>query len=213
MTACRLLLCSDKGSMFRWETSLCRQEAKRQGVPTSPRTTAVSQQLLLFSNHSLLAAWLIIHLLRATQQAFMYITFALFISWASGLPPHFHVPPASQAESSRHHHMIPGSPSFAARVVYSSHSALLLSIIIKQNQMIPHIVQLDLSFLYLPPTSSLLIFLCLSHVNVFAATYDPFMLKMVALKQRLYYSLRGCLLCHNTVINCSKSLRLQWYRP
>lgn len=68
--------------------------------------------------------------------------------------------PASQAHGSRHHHMIPGSPSFAVRVVYSSHSAVLLSIIIKQNQVIPHnsLESLPLFFKLITSFFSLLIF-------------------------------------------------------
>ncbi|KAF3840073.1 hypothetical protein F7725_018790 [Dissostichus mawsoni] len=69
---------------------MLRQDPKLQGVPPSPHTTTVSQQLLLFSDHSLHAARLIIHLMRAMQPAFMYIS-PLFISWAPAFPPHFPV--------------------------------------------------------------------------------------------------------------------------
>lgn len=63
-----------------------------------PRHTAtVAQQLLFFSNHSLLVSWLIIHHLRGRQRAFMYTTpVAVFIRRVSGLPQHFHVCPLSR---------------------------------------------------------------------------------------------------------------------
>lgn len=146
------------------ETSLCRQEAKRQGVPTSPHTTAVSQQLLLFSNHSLLAAWLIIHLLRATQQAFMYITPSLCLS----------VGPLACHHTSMflllHRRRVPGTITWyparhrlrcALFTVPTVPFCCPLSSSKIQWFHIPHIVQLDLSLLYVPPKSSLLIFLCL----------------------------------------------------
>lgn len=89
-------------------------------------TATVTQELLLFSNHSLLISWLIIHHLRGKQRAFMYTTLvAVFIGRISGLPRHFHVCPLSQGESFRQHHVIAGSPLFAVCSVYSSHSALL----------------------------------------------------------------------------------------
>lgn len=96
----------------------------------------------------------------------------MFISWASAFPPHFPVRPASQGESSRHHHMIPGSPSFAVCVVYSSHSALLLSIIIKQNQMIPqdsYSRSLSLLITFVLP---LVAFLCLSLANEYRVCHN-----------------------------------------
>lgn len=99
-------------------------QRKRRSARASPphHTATVTQQLLFFSNHSLLVSWLIIHHLRGKQRAFMY---AVFIRRVSGLPRHFHVCPLSRGESYRQHHVIAGSPSFAVRTVYSSHSALL----------------------------------------------------------------------------------------
>lgn len=103
-------------------------QRKRRSARASPphHTATVTQQLLFFSNHSLLVSWLIIHHLRGKQRAFMYTTpVAVFIRRVSGLPRHFHVCPLSRGESYRQHHVIAGSPSFAVRTVYSSHSALL----------------------------------------------------------------------------------------
>lgn len=103
-------------------------QRKRWSARASPphHTATVTQQLLFFSNHSLLVSWLIIHHLRGKQRAFMYTTpVAVFIRRVSGLPQHFHVCPLSRGESYRQPHVIAGSPSFAVRVVYSSHSALL----------------------------------------------------------------------------------------
>lgn len=89
-------------------------------------TATVTQQLLFFSNHSLLISWLIIHHLRRKQRAFIYTTpVAVFIGRISSLPRHFHVCPLSQGEIYRQHHMIASSPSFVVCAVYSSHSALL----------------------------------------------------------------------------------------
>lgn len=83
----------------------------------------------------------------------MHYPFALFISWASAFPPHFPFA-LLHRESSWHHHMIPGSPSFAVRVVYSSHSGLLLSIIIKRNQIIPQDRDLGFPYFSLLPSRS-----------------------------------------------------------
>lgn len=106
-------------------------------------TTTVSQQLLLFSNHSLHAAWVIIHLLRATQQAFMYITPSLCLS-VGPLPFHhtsqFALP---QMELHRHDHTLLTIVCGERRL----QSALLSTI--KENQMIPQDGQGPLSSLFL----------------------------------------------------------------
>lgn len=121
--------------------SPCAGEVGSARASPPHHTATVTKQLFVFSNHSLLISWLIIHHLRGKQRAFMYTTpIAVFIGRVSGLPG-FHVCPLSQGESYRQHHMIAGSPSFAVCTVYSSHSALLCF-----HQMSPLV--LDFVFLF-----------------------------------------------------------------
>lgn len=195
--------------MFRWERPPCEeQEPKWQGVPTSPHTTTVSQQLLLFSNHSLHAAWLIIHFLRAMQQAFMYITPPLCLSF--GPLPFHHTSPFApfHRQSSRHHHMIPGSPSFAVCVVYSSHSALVLSIIIRQNQrnstrqVETWACFASLFFTYHFSTQ----YLCSSHVNQYCIRHKKWPLNDEDSKLSIIAFKELCVCCTATMQNktCSQ---------
>lgn len=155
------MLFLDKEIMFRWGRSpwspLYRQEPKWQGVPTSPHTAAVSQQLLLFSNHSLLAARPIIHLLRAAQQASTYVTpSTLFTARVSGLPPHFHVQGDFQTPS---HDtglaIVCGAPCLQFPHVF-------LCIIIKWSQILPLHIQTSpcISATSVIPLDISLIFAC-----------------------------------------------------
>lgn len=85
-----MLLHSDTESVFGRKRPPCAGKGPNDRA-SSPHTTTVSQQLLLFSDHSLHAARLIIHLLRATQPAFMYITPSLCLS-VGPLPFHHTLP-------------------------------------------------------------------------------------------------------------------------
>lgn len=121
----RIYAVSLAGTKAACHGSPCAGEVGSARASPPHHTATVTKQLFVFSNHSLLISWLIIHHLRGKQRAFMYTTpIAVFIGRVSGLPG-FHVCPLSQGESYRQHHMIAGSPSFAVCTVYSSHSALL----------------------------------------------------------------------------------------
>lgn len=116
--------------------------------------------------------------------------------------------------SSRHHRMIPCSPSLAVRVVYSSHSALLLSIIIRQksNDSIRHSETLPfLSLLSSLDISSLVSCKC---AVCAPQQRTPFLLKMVVWEQPLYYCVWGVFaLPHYNDKPCSlQALCLQWCR-
>lgn len=94
----RLVLCSDKGSVFRWGRAPCAAKSPKNSA--SPPYHATLQLVSSFCCFPQFTCSLAHHSSPESAAAGLYVhyPFPLFISWASGLPPHFHVCPVSQGE-------------------------------------------------------------------------------------------------------------------
>lgn len=131
--------------------SLCRQEPKSQGVPTSPPLQLVSSFCCFLTTVYMQPGSLFISWERRSWPSCalpLCSVYQLGLCLSTTLP----LRPASQGEFLAPSHDT--RLTIVCGVVYSSHSGLLLSIIIKRNQIIPQDRDLGFPYFSLLPSCS-----------------------------------------------------------